>query len=107
MRPGPLEVGHFQVEESSLLGFLSMILFFKPLHPIGGGTIELSKINDADVATLDKEFLELTYSDRERCETAAFVPDHVSLDKKVLHFKGSGSTFFVVLYTVLKHTSIF
>ena len=60
----------------------------KPLHPIGGGTIELSKIDDADVATLDKEFLELTYADRERCETAAFVPDHVSLDKKVLHFKG-------------------
>jgi len=60
----------------------------QPLHPIGGGTIELSKIDDADVATLDKEFLELTYSDRERCETAAFVPDHVSLDKKVLHFKG-------------------
>ena len=78
-----------------------MILFFKPLHPIGGGTIELSKINDADVATLDKEFLELTYSDRERCETAAFVPDHVSLDKKVLHFKGSGSTFYTVLYSFI------
>ena len=61
------------------------------MHPIGGGKIELSKINDADVATLDKEFLELTYSDRERCETAPFVPDHVSLDKKVLHFKVDGS----------------
>ena len=64
------------------------------MHPIGGGKIELSKINDADVATLDKEFLELTYSDRERCETAPFVPDHVSLDKKVLHFKVQGSQFY-------------
>ena len=31
---------------------------------------------------------ELQYRDVDRCETAPFVPIHVSFDKKVLHFKG-------------------
>jgi len=60
----------------------------QPMYPIGGGKIELSKIDAADVLALDKEHLELIYSDRERCEIGPFVPAHVALDKKVLHFKG-------------------
>ena len=53
------------------------------MHPIGGGKLDLSMIDPADVTTLDKEHLELQYRDVERCQTSPFVPIHVSLDKKV------------------------
>ena len=55
----------------------------QPMHPIGGGKLDLSMIDPADVTTLDKEHLELQYRDVERCQTSPFVPIHVSLDKKV------------------------
>lgn len=60
----------------------------QPQFEIGGGKIELSKLDPAEIQTLEKEHLELQYSDVDRCESAPFVPSHVALDKKVLHFKG-------------------
>lgn len=74
--------------KSQTLGYTNgYALKHQPMHPIGGGKIDLSLIDPADVATLDKEHLELQYRDVDRCETSPFVPIHVSLDKKVLHFK--------------------
>ncbi|CBY33608.1 unnamed protein product [Oikopleura dioica] len=60
----------------------------QPQFKIGGGKVELSKIEPAEIQCLDKEFASLQFSDVGRCEDPGFIPAHVALDKKVLHFKG-------------------